>query len=106
MIGYQTFKYQNVKVSIDKTTEQRFELNMITLDIGESVTVVASRPMVERDLTSTSTTISSDAISRLPVETLQDVVNLQAGVVDGHFRGGRSGEVAYMINGISLNDVY
>jgi len=106
MIGYQTFKYQNVRVSIDKTTELHFELTQTTLDIGESVTVVATRPLVERDLTSTSTTIGSDAISRLPVETLQDVVNLQAGVVDGHFRGGRSGEVAYMVNGISMNDVY
>ncbi len=106
MMGYQALKYENVHVSIDKTTSLQFELRQITLDIGESVTIVAERPLVERDLTSTSTTIGSDAISRLPVETLQDVVNLQAGVVEGHFRGGRSGEVAYLVNGISMNDVY
>ena len=106
MIGYQTLTYEGVKVSIDKTTTTNFELPQTVLEAGEAVTVIATRPIVERDLTSTSTTVSSDVISRLPVETLQDVVNLQAGVVDGHFRGGRSGEVAYMIDGISLNDVF
>jgi outer membrane receptor protein involved in Fe transport len=106
MIGYQTLSYEQVKVSIDKTTSLNFKLNQMVLDVGESVTIVATRPIVERDLTSTSTTISSDMIARMPVETLQDIVNLQAGVVDGHFRGGRSGEVVYMIDGISLNDVY
>jgi outer membrane receptor protein involved in Fe transport len=42
----------------------------------------------------------------LPVEDVQSVVNLQAGVVDGHFRGGRIGEVKYLIDGVSVNDVY
>ena len=31
---------------------------------------------------------------------------MQAGVVEGHFRGGRIGEVAYMIDGIPVNDVF
>jgi outer membrane receptor protein involved in Fe transport len=42
----------------------------------------------------------------LPVEDVQSVINLQAGVVDGHFRGGRIGEVKYLIDGVSVNDVY
>src|SRR5262249_18708269 len=38
--------------------------------------------------------------------TVASAVNLQAGVVDGHFRGGRSNEVKYLVDGISVNDVY
>ncbi|MDZ7346098.1 MAG: TonB-dependent receptor, partial [candidate division KSB1 bacterium] len=106
MIGYQTLKIESVRASIDKTTELRFALKPIALDLGETVTIVAERPLIERDLTSTTATVGSEVISRLPVETLQDVVNLQAGVVDGHFRGGRRGEVAYLIEGIPLNDAY
>ena len=34
------------------------------------------------------------------------MVNLQAGVVDGHFRGGRSGEVQYQVDGVSVNNAY
>ena len=43
---------------------------------------------------------------RCPVQSFQDVVNLQAGVVEGHFRGGRTGEVAYLVDGVPVNDVY
>src|SRR5262249_41646387 len=47
-----------------------------------------------------------DQISRLPVQDLQQIVDLQAGVVDGHFRGGRKGEVQYQVDGISVNNPY
>ena len=40
------------------------------------------------------------------MEDVSDAVNLQAGVVDGHFRGGRSNEVKYLIDGMSVNDVF
>ncbi len=106
MIGYTELRYDRVNVSVDKTTELNFELVQTVLQTGETVTVVATRPLVERDLTSTANTVNAEVIRRLPVETLQDVVNLQAGVVNGHFRGGRSGEVAYLIDGIPINDVY
>ncbi len=105
MIGYTNLRYENVHVSVDKTTEINFQLSQELLQ-GESVTVVAEKPLVERDLTSTTANISSESISRLPVESMQDVINLQAGVVEGHFRGGRGGEVAYLIDGIPINDVY
>jgi len=106
MIGYKTIRVENVQVSIDKTSNVDVDLPPTVLDLGESVTIVATRPIVERDLTSTATTVGADIIERMPVQTLDDVVNLQAGVVEGHFRGGRSGEVAYLLDGVSLNDVY
>ncbi|MBN1478882.1 TonB-dependent receptor [candidate division KSB1 bacterium] len=106
MMGYQNLKYENVKVSIDLTTKLDFPLQATVLEAGEEVTIVATRPLVQMDLTSTSSTIGSETISVLPVESFSDVVNLQAGVVDGHFRGGRSNEVMYMIDGIPVNDAY
>ncbi|MGH7494181.1 MAG: TonB-dependent receptor [bacterium] len=105
-IGYQEVVYDNVRVSIDLTTRLDFQLSETVLELGETITVVAERPLVQKDLTSTSNTVGADVISRLPVENFSDVVNLQAGVVEGHFRGGRSGEVAYLVNGIPMNDVY
>src|SRR4030095_10235599 len=33
-------------------------------------------------------------------------VNLQAGVVEGHFRGGRIGEVQYQVDGVTVNNPY
>jgi outer membrane receptor protein involved in Fe transport len=70
------------------------------------VEVTATRPIVQKDLTSTTSTITSDRIAALPVEDVASLVSLQAGVVEGHFRGGRSGEVKYLIDGLPVNDVF
>lgn len=106
LLGYTDMSYDRVQVSIDKTTTVDFNLSQTVLQTGQTITVTATKPLVERDLTSTVATVNSEMIGRLPVDNMQDVINLQAGVVDGHFRGGRSGEVGYLIDGISINDVY
>lgn len=106
MIGFNDVRFDQVKISTDKTTTLNFSLVETVLESKETVTIVAERPLVQLDLTSTSNTVGAEVIRNLPVESFQDVVNLQAGVVEGHFRGGRSGEVAYMIDGIRINDVY
>ncbi|MBN1154482.1 TonB-dependent receptor [candidate division KSB1 bacterium] len=106
MIGYKNVRYEDVRVSVDLTTKLNFALESTILETGEEVTIVAERPLVQMDLTSTSSVVGSDVIKNLPVDHFDDVVNLQAGVVEGHFRGGRSNEVMYMIDGIPVNDVY
>ena len=50
--------------------------------------------------------MSGDELQALPLEDVSAVVNLQAGVINGHFRGGRSDEVKYLIDGVSVNDVF
>ncbi len=105
MIGYKTMTVQNVLVTTDHTSQVNFELEVSTL-IGEEVIITAVKPLIRMDLTSTEASISSQQIENLPVLTLTDVLNLQAGVVEGHFRGGRSNEVSYMIDGVPINDVF
>ena len=105
MIGYETRKYRNVKVQSDLTTIINAQLSRTVIE-GQEVVVVAETPIVQKDLTSTEYNISSDVIETLPVSDIQDVLNLQAGMVDGHMRGGRATEINYMIDGISINDAY
>ncbi len=105
-IGYQTVKIKNVLINIDKTTRIDVELREESVELDKEVVVTAKKPLITKDLTSTSATVSSDEIKQMPVEDMNQVVNLQAGVVDGHFRGGRSGEVAYLIDGIPVNDAF
>ncbi len=45
-------------------------------------------------------------MSALPITEISDILELQAGFVDGHLRGGRSGEVADWIDGVPVTDVY
>lgn len=105
MIGYATYRVEEVKVTADLTTTIDIQMEQSVI-AGESVTITASTPTVRKDETSTAFRVNSDQISAMPVENVGDILNMQAGVVDGHFRGGRSGEVMYMVDGIPINDVY
>ena len=102
-LGYKTATIKNVIVKIDLTTTYDVKLEETIVE-GEEVVIVAERQLVQKDLTSSSVTVSSDEMKVMPVENLSQVINLQAGVVGGHFRGGRSGEVAYLVDGIPVNN--
>jgi len=104
-IGFHNVTFENVAVKIDLTTNLDAELTSEAITLGE-VVVQATAPLITKDLTSTSAIVSSDDIQMMPVENLGQVIRLQAGVVDGHFRGGRSNEVAYLIDGIPVNDAF
>lgn len=105
MIGYQTVIQTNVQVMVDLTTTINFEMGTETLT-GEEVVVVAQMPIVKKDVTSTSFRVNADQIQQLQVENLSEIIDLQAGVVEGHFRGGRAGEVMYIVDGVPMNDSY
>ena len=104
-LGYNSVTTEQVRVSADKTTNLDVGLGDTTLKT-EEVVVVAERPPVDLKLTSSQATMTTEEIEDLPVQDLEDVVNLQSGVVDGHFRGGRSGEVQYQVDGVSVNNAF
>lgn len=109
-IGYNSVTYQDVKISIDLTTTIDFQLSEASVELGEEVVVIATKPLVKMDLTASTSIVGDDVISQLPVAEIQDVLKLQAGVVISggniHIRGGRSNQVAYQIDGVPVTDVY
>ena len=80
-IGYNTVSFQDVKVSIDLTTTIDFELSEESVELGEEVVVIVTKPLVKMDLTASTSIVGDDVISQLPVAEVQDVLKLQAGVV-------------------------
>lgn len=104
-IGRRPVTVTNVIVSSDRTTTINVTLEEEALNL-KGVEIVAQRPLVQSDLTSTRFVVRGEDIAKLPVQDLQEVVNLQAGVVDGHIRGGRTGEVQYQVSGVSVNNLY
>lgn len=104
-IGRAAMTVQNVEVNADNTTRLDFTLTESAVQMKEIV-VSARRSVIETSRTSNIATVSREKLAALPVQELQDVVNLQAGVVDGHFRGGRTGEVQYQVDGVSVNNAY
>ncbi|MBD3334018.1 MAG: TonB-dependent receptor [Candidatus Eisenbacteria bacterium] len=104
-IGYDTKSIEEVVISADQTTRLDVELGDAPI-VVEEVQVKAERLPVDLNITSTRFSLRSREIEELPVQELEDVVNLQAGVVDGHFRGGRAGEVQYQVDGVSVNNPF
>lgn len=110
IIGFAKIAVKEVKVNVDRTTTQDIGLLPEAVK-GEMVTVMAERPVMERDRTSTASYTDAETIQDLPVTSMAEVIQLQAGVVTGsngemHFRGGREREVAYMIDGVSMNNAF
>ena len=105
MIGYETVNIEDVIVSVNRTTSLDIKMKQSIVE-GQEVVIYASKLSRKKDQTSTVKNISSEEMEILPVEDLGAVVNMQAGVVAGHFRGGRSDEVSYMIDGVPVNDSY
>lgn len=105
-IGYHKQTIQNIVIKIDLTTKLNIKLQPTSVVLSNEVIVKAERPMVQKDLTSSSATVSAEDIKMMPVEGVGQVISLQAGVVGGHFRGGRSNEVAYLVDGVAVNDAF
>jgi len=103
MIGYNPVTIQGVRVSVNRTDYLEIGMTSTVLE-GEEVIVTAQKVSVRKDQTSTVKNVSADEIEALPIESISDVVSMQAGVVKGHFRGGRPTEVSYMIDGIPVDE--
>ncbi|UCH09419.1 MAG: TonB-dependent receptor, partial [Fidelibacterota bacterium] len=102
-MGYATEVRTQVVVVVDKTTRLDFSLTTQAV-AGEEVLITAYRPdRVERDLTATKQVYAvSEVQSIAGVADITDILDLQADVVDDHFRGGRLGESQYLLGGGSI----
>ena len=108
MMGYKDYIVDNVQVRIDLTTTVNGDLETTVIP-GESVSVTADRQLVKRDMTSSLTSVASDEIEMLPAQSVDELLELQAGVINYggiHIRGGRSGEVAYWVDGVATTDAF
>ena len=99
-IGYAAMTISNIRVSSNITTTQDFQLSSTAIQT-QAVEVVADRPLIQRNTTNTVRLATQDDIKNIPFRGLQNILALNAGVVqqDGnlYIRGGRNGEVAFLL---------
>lgn len=105
-VGYGRVRIENVRVTVDQTTREDFQMSAEAIE-GEEVVIVAERPLVQKDLTASQQVHTAEEIKALPVETFIGVLTTQAGVNTGadgtlHIRGGRSNEIGYYIDGVPV----
>jgi len=109
MIGYRSEIKKGVEVFVDRTTYLNYKLKPTIIEIEEPIIVIAKRPVIEIDMTSKETRITRRELDVMPVEKPIEVIALQGGVTTDaagnlHVRGGRTGELAYYIDGIEVSN--
>jgi len=103
MMGYDKYVVRNVVVSTNRTSKVNGILNRGLIQ-GEDVVVIANKLTAKKDQTNSVRNVSGKTMQTLPVESVSEVIEMQAGVVNGHFRGGRNTEVSYMIDGMQIDN--
>jgi outer membrane receptor protein involved in Fe transport len=104
MIGYEKVVQRDLVVNSGRTTTADFKIKSTTLE--QAVVIVeATRPDVEPEKTSTSAIMRSEDVKQLAgMRDVSNVIGLAADVTDGHFRGGRSGEELYTLQGMGITN--
>ena len=105
MIGYSEYIINDLEINSDLTTSLDVPMEISALE-GSTVVVSADENRINKNLTSTTAIITGENIDKLPITEVSDIINIQAGFVDGHLRGGRTGEIAYWVDGIPVTDQY
>jgi outer membrane receptor protein involved in Fe transport len=112
MMGYSDVEVQGVWVSADLTTHMDLRMTPRVIEAADVVEVVVERPLVDRGITASTRIVDGEAIDAMPVSDFEDVLVAQAGVTETdaersfgvHVRGGRSGEVIYVVDGVNTTD--
>ena len=81
LMGYRRTVVENIRVSIDFTTALDVDLASTVIESDETVTIVAEKPLVRKDMTGSLSTVGADEIANLPVRNVEDILQLQAGVI-------------------------
>jgi hypothetical protein len=103
LVGFKATAAINVRVDIDQTTE--LNLGLVEEAIaGEEVTIVATRPVVQKDVAASRANIEVAEVEKLPVVSVAGAIGLQAGVSGLQIRGSLESEIGFMVNGMMLRD--
>ena len=108
LLGYKAVQFTGYKVSGGQTAALNVKLEETVLSLGQEVVIIGDKPMFNIEETQTRRSITSDDIKVAAVQSVQDVVAMQTGVVQSdneiHIRGGRTYENAYLLDGVSVQD--
>ena len=107
-VGYSAVVIENVRVNADLTTDLKVEASSEAIQ-ADVVVIQAERPIIDKNATNAVRIVGSEDLEILPFRGVQNVLALQAGVVEDegalHIRGSRSDEIAYYVEGASVRNV-
>src|SRR5206468_5517902 len=102
---------EGVKVLADQTLTVDVQLEQTAVQIQEITVVTQTQPLVPRDEVTTKQRIDGAMVDKLPVDRINQVLQLQPGVsADNNgrlsIRGGRNREAATYVDGVPVQAGY
>jgi outer membrane receptor protein involved in Fe transport len=111
MMGYRTVVKSNISVDAGKTAFVNFELEETVLEMKNALTVTAKKPLIEHGVTHSARVFESEEMDKIPrAHSVMRLLEAQPEIVkdftleEFHMRGGRGGEILYLVDGIPVND--
>jgi hypothetical protein len=110
-IGYKSTQVDGVRVLAGQTGTVDIQLEQTAVEIEEITVVSQTQPLVPRDEVTTKQRVDGQFAEALPVDNLNQVLQLQPGVIedtDGglSIRGGRENENATYVDGVPVQAGY
>ncbi|NQV50733.1 MAG: TonB-dependent receptor [Candidatus Marinimicrobia bacterium] len=108
-IGFETILLDDVQVGVDLTTWFDFNMKTSILE-GQEVIVHSDKDIIEKDLAGTRAVVTQEQFDALPITKISQALTLQSGVAASgdylYIRGGRSNQVAFLIDGVYVQDPF
>ncbi len=99
---------QTVVLESGRTASLTFALETVIVDQLEAFNVEGAEYMVEVKSAINEQTISSETFEKFAIDSVEDALSKNAGVVSRagelYVRGGRSGEISYQMDGVAVNN--
>ncbi|MFH2034899.1 MAG: TonB-dependent receptor [Candidatus Zixiibacteriota bacterium] len=108
-VSYSTAEVDNLEVKVDYTTEQNISMEKSVTELDKVIKVVANKDILDIGTASSKVTMSKETIEAMPVQNVDQLLKQTAGVVTNTqgeilIRGGRAGEVSYIVDGVAIGD--
>ncbi|PID81946.1 hypothetical protein CSB20_00330, partial [bacterium DOLZORAL124_64_63] len=106
-LGYAPVE-QTVTLKPGETAKMTFALETVIVEQLEAFEVEGAEYMVNVSSAVTEHSVSSETFEKFAIDSLEDALSKQAGVVSRagelYVRGGRSGEISYEMDGVVVNN--
>ncbi len=108
-VSYNTVEVTGIEVSTDLSSEQNVEMEKAVTDIGVTIRVVGNQDKLDIRETASTMRITKELIQTMPVQNVDQLLKSTAGInvtAEGEIliRGGRAGEVKYIVDGVDIGD--
>ena len=103
-LGYKSVVMTRIPVRTGAAAEVRIVLETSPVEVAPVIVRADRQRLIEPEVSATHEVVVGREIRELPVDRIEEVLELTTGVSEGHFRGGKIGQEIYVVDGVELKN--